>query len=59
MSLFNQDETHCTREGNKCKRRKKCLRFQRDQNSGWVADYYNEFGDFCNGFISMPKREAN
>ena len=56
MSLFDQEETLCSRENNSCKRRNKCLRYLKVQGDGdWVADYWQNFGRFCDYFIAIPK----
>lgn len=53
-SIFDYDDTLCQREGNRCKRRNKCLRFNKERNdNNWVADYFSEFGKFCDHFIPM------
>ena len=58
MSLFAQDETLCSRENNKCKRREKCLRYMKSQEeASWVADYWFNFGRFCEYFVEIPKAE--
>ena len=55
-TIFAQDETLCQREGNRCKQRNKCLRFNKVQgDNDWVADYWSEFGKFCDYF--KPIRE--
>lgn len=57
MSLFDYDETLCLRDNNKCKQRKYCLRFQKEPRDGeWVANYYAEFGQFCQYFIPTKAR---
>jgi len=56
MSIFDQADTLCVREGNRCKRRMKCARFQSQKRDGhWEAEYYDEFGQFCSYFLEISK----
>lgn len=56
MSIFDNIDTLCVREGNKCKRKGKCQRFLEQNRSGkWEAEYYDEFGQYCNHFIPQAK----
>lgn len=59
-SLFEREETLCNRQSAaKCKRRKKCWRYQNPNRDGWEAHYYPEFGEFCDGFTPLPKTDKN
>jgi hypothetical protein len=65
MSLFSDPDTLCEREGNRCKKRIKCKRYMEDRDRDvnwvprkWVAFYFEEFGQFCNHFVSLPKEEV-
>jgi len=55
-TIFNQPDTLCQREGNRCKLKKKCLRYLKTQGDmDWVADYWTEFGMFCDYFIAAKE----
>ena len=57
FTIFMDSDTLCNREGNRCKRREKCQRYMKTQGENdWVADYWQEFGKFCDGFIPMKEK---
>jgi hypothetical protein len=60
-SIFDEHSTLCERAGNRCKLRKKCMRYIRPAVEGmdWVADYWQEFGSFCEekGYFVPTKGE--
>jgi hypothetical protein len=62
MSIFDDSDTLCNRENNKCKLRNKCLRYMKvEQNGDWTADYWQEYGKFCEEkghFLPMKKKEV-
>lgn len=44
-SLLNHDFTYCTPEGNRCKKRKSCIRYTKEHSPDdyvWWADFYGE-----------------
>lgn len=56
MSLFAEVETLCKREHNSCKRKAKCQRHEAERSDLlWEAEYWNNFGRFCEHFIPTPK----
>jgi hypothetical protein len=59
MSVFDEEDTLCSREGNVCKLRYKCQRYMKNDFDGsWVANYFAEFGRLCVYQIPLPKEEA-
>jgi len=57
-SIFEQDETLCSRENNACKKRYKCLRFMTNDDTRWIANYWQEFNRLCEYQIPLPKEET-
>lgn len=61
MSIFDQEESLCSREGNACKHRKKCRRYMKNTTDGaWVANYWQEFGPWCKElgfFLPIEEKE--
>ena len=58
MSIFTDIDTLCSRENNRCQRRKKCWRYMREREAdSWIADYWPNFEEFCNFYIPLPKPE--
>jgi hypothetical protein len=59
MSIFEELDTLCERQDNKCKQRKKCWRYLDDNREGvWIGDFYGTFGEFCNHFVSKTDKTA-
>lgn len=54
-NLFDRKDTLCDRQNNRCKQRGKCLRHERQDRNGWVANYFEEFGKYCEHFQPMPE----
>ena len=55
MSIFDEEDTLCSRNNNKCRHRKKCWRYvNNDRLNQWDANYWEEFGGFCDYFIIIP-----
>lgn len=57
ITIFEYDETLCQREGNNCKRRNRCVRYNRVQgHNDWVADYWQEFGKWCGYYVPIKEK---
>lgn len=59
MSIYDDIDTLCNRELNRCKLREKCKRYD-DARGGmrWEANYWVEFGKRCPHFIPIPKEKV-
>jgi len=57
FTIFMADDTLCSRENNRCKQRNKCRRYLEEHtDKGWVANYWQEFGQFCDYFMPIKSK---
>ena len=58
MSLYSYDTTLCAHEGNKCKKKEKCLRYvmkPKETEYAWYGEFWRDFGKECDYYIPLER----